>query len=110
MIFIRLYFAILKYMNKLFLYICIIGSVKQLQECRRDWLGNSKQQVNILPSRKRDSGAVVTYILDTKTAFDWLDYYIQDQIDVKPKAALRCVSQLYISKFSCILYNCQLAS
>lgn len=60
MIFIRLYFAILKYMNKLFLYICIIGSVKQLQECRRDWLGNSKQQVNILPSRNRDSGAVVS--------------------------------------------------
>ena len=31
--------------------------------------------VNILASRNRDSGAVETYILDTETAFDWLNYH-----------------------------------
>ena len=31
--------------------------------------------VNILASRNRDSGAVETYIPDTETAFDWLNYH-----------------------------------
>ena len=33
------------------------------------------QEVNILASRNRDSGAVETYIPDTETAFDWLNYH-----------------------------------
>lgn len=32
-------------------------------------------KVNILASRNRDSGAVETYIPDTETAFDWLNYH-----------------------------------
>ena len=31
--------------------------------------------MNILASINRDSSAVETYIPDTETAFDWLDYY-----------------------------------
>ena len=31
--------------------------------------------MNILASRNRDSGAVETYIPDTETAFDWLNYH-----------------------------------
>ena len=31
--------------------------------------------LNILASRNRDSGAVETYIPDTETAFDWLNYH-----------------------------------
>ena len=33
------------------------------------------EQMNILASRNRDSGAVETYIPDTETAFDWLNYH-----------------------------------
>lgn len=32
-------------------------------------------RLNILASRNRDSGAVETYIPDTETAFDWLNYH-----------------------------------
>ena len=32
-------------------------------------------RLNILASRNRDSGAVKTYILDTETTFDWLNYH-----------------------------------
>lgn len=32
-------------------------------------------KLNILASRNRDSGAVETYIPDTETAFDWLNYH-----------------------------------
>ena len=31
--------------------------------------------MNILASRNLDSGAVETYIPDTETAFDWLNYH-----------------------------------
>ncbi len=31
--------------------------------------------LNILASKNRDSGAVETYIPDTETAFDWLNYH-----------------------------------
>lgn len=36
---------------------------------------HSAGQLNILASRNRDSGAVETYIPDTETAFDWLNYH-----------------------------------
>ena len=31
--------------------------------------------MNIIASRNRDSDAVETYIQDTETAFDWLNYH-----------------------------------
>ena len=34
-----------------------------------------QKTLNILASRNRDSGAVETYIPDTETAFDWLNYH-----------------------------------
>lgn len=33
-------------------------------------------EVNILASGNRDSGVVETYIPDTETAFDWLNYHL----------------------------------
>ena len=36
---------------------------------------NDLPVLNILASKKRDSGAVETYIPDTETAFDWLNYH-----------------------------------
>ena len=38
-------------------------------------INEHKYGVNILASRNRDSGAVETYIPDTETAFDWLNYH-----------------------------------
>ena len=32
--------------------------------------------LNILASGNRDSGVVETYIPDTETAFDWLNYHL----------------------------------
>ena len=34
-----------------------------------------KAAMNILASRNRDSVAEETYILDTETTFDWLNYH-----------------------------------
>ena len=38
-------------------------------------LDKTLRGMNILTSRNRDSGAVETYIPDTETAFDWLNYH-----------------------------------
>ena len=38
-------------------------------------INRNLSEVNILASRNRDSGAVETYIPDTETAFDWLNYH-----------------------------------
>ena len=35
-----------------------------------------KELLNILASGNRDSGVVETYIPDTETAFDWLNYHL----------------------------------
>ena len=52
-----------------------------------------------------------TYIPDTETAFDWLNYHsLEIRANVKPIAALRGVSRLYIGEISCILNNCQSVS
>lgn len=42
--------------------------------CENSW-PTSTEYLNILASRNRDSGAVETYIPDTETAFDWLNYH-----------------------------------
>lgn len=45
------------------------------EETVRRCIRAGKLQVNILASRNRDSGVVETYIPDTETAFDWLNYH-----------------------------------
>ena len=47
-----------------------------VQQLERYHLTNIHIIVNILASGNRDSGVVETYIPDTETAFDWLNYHL----------------------------------
>ena len=54
-------------------YADLQNSVNQLK--RNVWPEVGNPEMNILASRNRDSGAVETYIPDTETTFDWLNYH-----------------------------------
>ena len=57
---------------------------------------NPQLGLNILALRNHDSGVVETTI--------------RNRANVKPRAALRGVSRLYIGEISCILHTCQSVS
>ena len=66
--------------------------------------------MNILASRKRDSGVVDTCILDTcildtETIFCLIIFY-KNSTSVKTRTALQGVNRLYLGEISCILYTC----
>lgn len=46
--------------------------ISELKLCS---IARSHIPLNILASGNRDSGVVETYIPDTETAFDWLNYH-----------------------------------
>ena len=60
---------------------CILNhrGIRTIEEANSDIstfnFGSNVRTVNILASSNRDSGAVETYIPDTETAFDWLNYH-----------------------------------
>jgi hypothetical protein len=63
--------------------------------------------MDILVSRNPDSGNMETGIPDRKPPLIGLINTHKESKNVKPRAALRGISRLYICEISCILYNCQ---